>query len=247
MIVALFLRSGPESAGPVASSSVTIVIDSPARQKLSDGSWVDLQEGAVVRESFTGQLRQVVLEHGTAHFQVVKDPARPFVVQAGGLKVRAVGTAFSVIWASSGIEVLVTEGRVAVVPADAGWGRQPEAIAGAGERVTMVGPTTLSKGLTLAVATLTETELAERMAWRLPRLHIADAPLAEVVALLNRHNRRQLVIEDDSLRSLQISGVLRADNQAAFLEALQVNFGIEPVPQGTDEIRLRRRTAAIIN
>jgi transmembrane sensor len=99
----------------------------------------------------------------------------------------------------------------------------------------------------MTVEPVPAAELAERMAWRLPRLRFADAPLAEAVALINRHNRRQLVIEDGSLRELQISGVLRADNQTAFLEALRMNFGIEAVPVGDHEIRLRRRTAAVIN
>jgi transmembrane sensor len=56
----------------------------------------------------------VVLERGEAHFQVAKNPARPFVVVARGVEIRAVGTAFSVGLESTRVEVLVTEGQVAV-------------------------------------------------------------------------------------------------------------------------------------
>lgn len=223
----------------------TIAIDAPAQQRLSDGTIVDLQEGAVFEEASSADLRRVVLRQGTAHFQVVKDPARPFVVEADGLRVRAVGTAFTVAIANSGVEVLVTEGKVAVGPSRMASAPMAEATAGAGECVRLAPGTAVASRLT--VESVPAAELAERMAWRLPRLRFADAPLAEAVALINRHNRRQLVIEDESLRELQISGVLRADNQAAFLEALRMNFGIEAVPAGDREIRLRRRTAAVIN
>jgi transmembrane sensor len=54
---------------------------------------------------------------GEAHFFVEKDPQRPFVVNAAGIDVRAVGTAFNVRIDPAAVEVLVTEGRVRVDPA----------------------------------------------------------------------------------------------------------------------------------
>jgi len=56
----------------------------------------------------------VRLVRGEAHFTVAKNPARPFIVEAGGVAVRAVGTAFDVRHADGAIEVLVTEGKVHV-------------------------------------------------------------------------------------------------------------------------------------
>ncbi len=222
-----------------------IAVDAPAQQRLSDGTLVDLQEGAMIEESFSPAVRRVVLRQGTAHFQVVKDATRPFAVEADGLRVRAVGTAFMVAIAKTGVEVLVTEGRVAVGPSRMTADAAAEATAGAGESVRLASGTGIPTGFT--VVSVPAAELAERIAWRYPRRRFADAPLVEAVALINQHNSRQLVIEDESLRELQISGVLRADNQAAFLEALRMNFGIEAVPAGEREIRLRRRTAAVIN
>lgn len=240
-LVFLVWPAGRERLVPVAAPAGIIAVDAPAQQRLDDGTLVDLQEGAVVEAAYTVESRRVVLRQGTAHFQVTKDAARPFVVEADGLRVRAVGTAFSVVQAPAGVEVIVTEGRVAVA-ADSN-GPVAEAWAEAGECVRAGS----GADSALAVRPVSAAELAERMAWRLPRLRFTDAPLAEAVALINRHNRRQLVIDDATLGELQISGVLRADNQAAFLEALRMNFGIEAIPVGDDEIHLRRRTAAVIN
>src|SRR3546814_19688281 len=50
----------------------------------------------------------------SAWFQVAKDRARPFVVEVGDVRVRAVGTAFGVKRTAGGVDVQVTEGVVEV-------------------------------------------------------------------------------------------------------------------------------------
>ena len=95
------------------------IVAQPAREILPDGSVVELKEGAEFAAEFTDATRRVVLRRGVAHFQVAKN-RKPFVVVAGGLEVRAVGTAFSVHLDQEDVEVLVTEGRVAVGKRQAG-------------------------------------------------------------------------------------------------------------------------------
>lgn len=239
----LVLPAGRESLVTTTLPAGTITVVAPEQQRLEDGTLVELQKGAVLETVYTAATRLVVLQHGAVHFDVTKDPGRPFVVEADGLRVRAVGTAFSVALASSGIEVIVTEGRVSVAAATNSTDSASDALAEAGECVRAV----LGPNASLEVSPLPVAELNERLAWRLPRLRFADASLAEAIALINRHNHRQLIIDDASLGELQISGVLRADNQVAFLEALRMNFGIEAHAIGDSEIHLRRRTAAVIN
>jgi transmembrane sensor len=81
---------------------------------LPDGSVVDLNTDSKVDVTFTPSERRVQLAHGEAHFSVAKDPARLFVVEAHGVAVVAVGTAFAVRLRSESVEVLVCEGRVRV-------------------------------------------------------------------------------------------------------------------------------------
>jgi transmembrane sensor len=59
-------------------------------------------------------MRRVILQRGEAHFEVTKNPQRPFLVTAAGIDIRAVGTAFGVQLGTTAVEVLVTEGRVSV-------------------------------------------------------------------------------------------------------------------------------------
>jgi transmembrane sensor len=81
---------------------------------LPDGSLVELKEGSRIAVDFSAEQRQVRLV-GEAHFQVARDAARPFVVNAQGVMVRAVGTAFSVRVDSDEVQVLVTHGSVHVL------------------------------------------------------------------------------------------------------------------------------------
>lgn len=104
---------------PVAQTHATTV-DGYERVSLADGSIVELNSASEVSVSFSPAERRVRLVRGEAHFTVAKNPARPFLVEAGTLAVRAVGTAFNVRLGGKDVEVLVTEGRVAVADADGG-------------------------------------------------------------------------------------------------------------------------------
>ncbi|GAB3329287.1 hypothetical protein GCM10027299_32450 [Larkinella ripae] len=92
--------------------------------RLSDGSLVRLQPQARIRfpEVFAAQNREVALS-GTAFFEVVKNPAKPFLVHANALTTRVVGTSFTIYAPKQGTatRVVVRTGRVAVYP------RQPAA------------------------------------------------------------------------------------------------------------------------
>jgi transmembrane sensor len=97
------------------------------REALTDGSLVELKDGSRIAVEFSEAERRVRLTGGEAHFTVAKDSTRPFIVETGGVAVRAVGTAFSVRLNAASVEVLVTEGKVAV-------DRREFAIAGGGSR-----------------------------------------------------------------------------------------------------------------
>ncbi|MBI2497430.1 MAG: FecR domain-containing protein [Opitutae bacterium] len=108
-------RSAPSSRVASLTPRALALIE---QRELTDGSVIALNRGAVATSQFTAGERRVRLDRGEAHFQVAHDAARPFVVEAGGVAVRAVGTAFNVRLESASVEVLVTEGKVSVAPAE---------------------------------------------------------------------------------------------------------------------------------
>lgn len=221
--------SVPPSALSAAPSS--LVISTPVRQELPDGSIVELKEGARIAVHFEAQVRRVRLEQGEAHFKVAKNAARPFVVSAGAVDVRAVGTEFSVDFGAQRVGVLVTEGRVAV-ERDA---PEPLAMLDAGQSTAVE----LHGGAAPAVMAAPLDEQKARLAWRVPRLELSSTPLAEVVECFNRHGAVRLELADPSLGSLQLSGVLRVDSPSALLHVLKNDFGLreERRPNGTIVLR----------
>lgn len=231
------------------AAAPNVVVLAPAQQVLPDGSVIDLKENAQVVVNYTASARRVLLRDGEAHFAVQKDPARPFIVSAGGVEVRAVGTAFSVQLGSTAVDVLVTDGSVAVdrppagpSPAAVPSTAPPLATVEAGKRIVVdiVPSVTIPEASSVPPA-----ELRERLAWRSPRLEFTRTPLAEAVALLNRHapaSATQLAIADSTVAAMRITGVFRADNTDAFVLLLEGAFGVKSERSG-NTIVLRKASA----
>ena len=220
-------RPQPQISAPVVARTI---ISAPEQRTLPDGSIVELKPGAAIAVDFAGEYRRVALHKGEAHFQVAKNPARPFIVAAGGVEFRAVGTAFSVQLSATKVEMLVTEGRVAVdrpaAPASAAADATPLAIVDAGSQVAV----DLGTGKVIAPPQpLSPVQLNENLAWRVPRLNLSDTPLSEVVAALNQHHSVPLELSDPALGRLAISGILRADNVEPLLRMLEDNYGIHAI------------------
>lgn len=202
------------------------------QQVLDDGTLVELNRGARLAVAFTPAERRVRLERGEALFTVAKNPARPFVVAAAGVTVRAVGTAFNVRLGAAEVEVLVTEGRVqldrpaAPLPA--------VALVDAGHRLAVP-----FVGAPPAVVAVTREEIDRALAWQPQMLEFASTPLAEVAVEFNRRNRVQLVISDEALRALPIGASFRSDNLDGFVRLLEASFGVK-AERAEGAITLRR-------
>jgi transmembrane sensor len=234
----------PAHVAPSSPAMASVRVFEPRRLTLPDGSSAELRDGAEVTFDFTGLQRRVTLQRGAAHFQVAHDTARPFVVSSSGLEVRAVGTAFSVELDAKDVEVVVTEGRVAVGRTAPPTVALASPVAGIPEPVLVdAGHGLLVRGSAAVdavpeVRALPEAVMRERLAWRVPRLEFVGTPLAEVVAVMNRHNRVQFTLADAELGNLQLSGVVSADKVEALQDMLEAAFAIRAERQG-DRILLR--------
>ena len=243
-----FVGRKPENGEFSPSPTPSLVVQRPESRTLPDGSTVELKTDAKILVDFSGKHRRVQLVAGEALFAVAKDPARTFVVEAGGVEVRALGTAFAVQLRPTGIEVLVTEGRVAVnqsepnaSPAASGQTSAVEprilAVVDAGSRVVVDSAPQASLPQVIPIV---PEELVERLAWRATRVEFSGTPLSEVVVFLNRHHATRFVIEDESVARVQLSGNFRVDDAAVFTRMLEAGFGLKAEPRGEKEIVLRR-------
>jgi len=198
-----------------------------ARRLLEDGSSVELNHGAVVRDAFTPKERHVDLLSGEAFFSVAKNPNRPFVVHAGDVDVRAVGTAFSVRLEAGVVEVLVSEGRVGVRHEKSG---APESLTAetatfvdAGQKVTIP----LATHNVPEVTNATQAQISRHLGWQAQLLDFSSAPLAVAIAEFNHRNRIQFEIADPELAAMPIVASIRSDNIEGFAQFLAAAPGVE--------------------
>lgn len=234
---------------PAAEQNYATTADSYERVLLDDGSVLELNGASQVGVRFTADTRRVRLIAGEAHFTVAKNAARPFVVDAGTVAVRAVGTAFNVRFGPGNVEVLVTEGRVAVA-VDAGDAaktgdrkaetRPAPAEVAANERVVVPAAKAVSAA-PLQVERVEPEMMQAALAWQGPRLVFVDTPLADAAAQFNRRNRVQLGLADASLAALPIGGSFRAENVDAFVRLLESGGDIVADRSDPARILLRAR------
>ncbi len=198
-------------------------------EKLPDGSTVRLGARSSISLSYSREARYVVLEKGEAFFTVAKDAARPFVVQAGSVAVYAVGTEFNVRRDGESTVVTVREGKVEVVKGAV------NAAALGGVQQPLANPVRLGPG-EQAAARDPEAGLAIRnvspqaiAAWQEGRLEFADEPLRQVIATVNRYSSREIVITDQSLAGLRITGTVAEDRIDEWMRALPAIFPIRVV------------------
>lgn len=187
---------------------------------LRDGSRVTLNTASTVEVAFNKTERRVRLVRGEALFEVAHDAAKPFLVDAGAARFRALGTAFNVRVRPDVVELTVTQGVVAVVAGEAGVERPVTAkIAAGGGAVVRSGA--------VAPTALDDQRLRQRTAWQEGVLEFDGESLAQVVAEFNRYRRQPIVIGDARLESLRIGGRFEVDEADRFLTALTSSFPIE--------------------
>jgi transmembrane sensor len=193
---------------------------------ISDGSQVILNTDSRIRVDVTDTERRVNLVQGEALFEVVKDPARPFVVTAGNQRVIAVGTKFSVRRSEDGVRVVVLEGRVRVDPGDGADAKVAPAEVSAGS----VARSRAGQGV--LIERKPPPDIEPYVSWRTGFLLFRETPLADAVAEFNRYNEQQIVLEDPHLAGIHIDGHFRSTNVAAFVRLLEDGFPVTVKRQG---------------
>jgi transmembrane sensor len=227
----------PAAVGPATEPAVyATTADGYQRVTLDDGSVLELNASSQARVDYLPAERRVQLVRGEAHFTVAKNQQRPFIVQAGSVAVRALGTAFNVRYAGDDVEVLVTEGRVRIEH-PAATATLPEL--GAGERLVLP---TGGAPVTAPVQTdrLASETMQELLAWQGPRLRFNETPLISVVGQFNRHNRLQIELGDASLAALPVDGSFRSENVEAFIRLLESDGAIRAERVGENRVILHR-------
>lgn len=199
--------------------------------QLPDGSTVILNTNTRISLDFNQARRTITLLKGEAHFEVAHNPDQPFEVIAGKGTVRAIGTAFTVYLKSDDVEVVVTEGTVAVLP---------QAPPPANQATTTAPPVTLAQQKASAGTVVTydrhtaehmmQTALgdsSDKLSWHKGVLVFRNEPLEHVIAEVNRYTNKKIIIPDQAIRNLKVGGFFKVDDIDSVFDALEKGFDIK--------------------
>ena len=183
---------------------------------LDDGSRITLNTQSAVSVEYNGSERRVRLITGEVWFEVDTDHTRPFTVDTGQGLVTVTGTRFNVRLDHSVAVVSLDDGNVQLRGGDAG------------QKETVM----LSSGqqAQISASGITRPEGFDRTAvkaWQRGQFVFYNRPLAEVVATLNRYRSGRILITDEELNSLKVSGVFSTEDPDAALEVITNTLPVE--------------------
>ena len=201
---------------------------------LADGSTVNLDARSRLRVAFRNDARAIDLEAGQASFEVAKDPARPFRVRAGEHTVIALGTEFNVELVRETLLVTLLEGRVAVIADETDTDVTPQRgeLLAPGQQLVATGRA--------QPRVRSDVDLGRATAWQDGKLFFNDEPLADAAERMNRYGTVQIRV-DPAIEHIGISGVFKAGDTDAFMEAVTTYFPVRAERISEGEVRLAER------
>lgn len=194
---------------------------------LEDGSTVTLGGSSQITVALSEKERNITLVSGDSFMDVAHDQSRAFVVRAGSVTVRAIGTAFSVNKHSDGVSVAVSEGIVEVL---SDGNQDNSAIVNAGEQLKIT-----AGGDTNGVIAIDMENIAT---WRRGELILDDETLAYAVDVINRYYNGRILLTDSRLETMRASGVIDIYEPGAWLNSLQSVLPVDVQQNGENTYHL---------
>jgi transmembrane sensor len=196
------------------------------RVALEDGSTAILNTDSAVSTTFDSRLRKVTLLKGEALFDVAKDKARPFLVEAGGVIVRAVGTSFAVhVPPEGGVSITMREGVIDVLRE-----RDGAAIRAIADTKIYVPGT--GKFMVHRVAT---DEVERTLSWKDGQIDLNNRTVGEAIREFSRYSDRKIVVKGEGIATLRIAGLYPVNDPDGFAQSVAMAFDLvaERTPTGT--------------
>ncbi|WP_343315375.1 FecR family protein [Brucella sp. BE17] len=176
---------------------------------LADGSSVSLNADTALSVDMRPEKRSLQLFYGQATFDVAPDRARPFVVSAAAGKIEAIGTSFDIDIRTENVAVTVLSGLVEV-STDA-------------DPITAVEVSGNERVLYDRAGSAFSPEVVDadiETSWRRGRLIFNQRKLGDVISELERYRRGKIVIANNELRALNVTGAFDLTAPETILDTL---------------------------
>jgi transmembrane sensor len=193
---------------------------------MKDGSVITLNANSSVEYKVTQKSREIKLQ-GMAHFEVVKNPNAPFVIESNNNKVTVLGTGFDVqSYSGKPLQVTVNHGKVKV-----------EKLSNSTtlESVILIKGMRVRENLNQANAADKRSQIfavdsnvnLEAVKWESGNLIFTNAPIADVVnAIETRYSKKLQASKQTS--DLQFTGVFKnTDGFSTVVKTIEIALGLQ--------------------
>lgn len=202
---------------------------------LSDGTRVWLNSGTVLKypDRFENGSRQVELK-GEAYFEVIANPADPFIVHTHGLVLQATGTQFNVL--SSADErteqVTLVEGKLGVFRQENTRRNKQLAQLSPGDHLEV---DTLTSGIEISAG-----DTYRYFAWKDGKLIFRNEPMAEVMKKISRFYNVDIEMKGEALQEYRYRATFQEESFSEILNLLTLSSPVmyreierNPLPDGS--------------
>ncbi|MEM8790951.1 MAG: FecR domain-containing protein [Pseudomonadota bacterium] len=203
---ALYLGASPLRTFLVADVSTGVEAE---RVELGSGDVAHLDAGSAIIDETEIGVRNVRLLEGAALFEVDAETA-PFIVSAGDAEVTVRGTIFETALRADGLSIAVAEGTVDVEIANERWSLDE------GEQLIW------SQGSDAVVIPIDTDSIA---AWRGDQLVAEDMAVEEIVEIIDRRVRGEVLVVSGELAATRVSGNFDLSDPQSALRALAAITG----------------------
>ena len=207
-----------EHVGPLlVYNTITVPRGGEYQLTLADGTqvWLNAETELKYPVAFADEVREVMLT-GEAYFEVAKNVSRPFVVKAGQLDIKVLGTSFNVkAYPSETQQATLVQGKVEVCAGNYSRKLQP------GEQLnySSEGPE------------IRNVDVKAYTAWKDRRFVFNDDLLEEVIRKLGRWYDVEFILRDAEVREIRFTGNLpKYRNLDQVLNKLELTTHIRFVP-----------------
>lgn len=231
ILTSLYFFKKSTSSEPKNNATIQQAVPNgkPGRMTLPDGSVVWINAGTKIRYEAEQNTRDVYLE-GEAYFKVHHDPEHPFVVHAGNISVRALGTEFNVSAypGEDHVEATLIHGKVQVTMQE-----KPEQkiILTPNEKLTVINrlisekKSMPRKEISYEVKPIEITAAVKEVgeiAWMQDKLAFQNEPFSELAKRMERRYNVHIVFHDESLKKETLSGIFENETIQKALQVLQM-------------------------
>ena len=195
-------------------------VDDRLKSQLPDGSTVNLNKGGkIVHSEKFAKNRRIILQ-GEAEFDVARDPEHPFVVEAGKVRIEAIGTKFYVNNDDKNkrVTVILSEGKVAIYSMD-----EPEkkTILLPGERTDIVE----RDNKTIISPKVTNNDNYFNV-WITRSIKFDDDELGKVIKWLSKAYNQPIILKNPALAKCKITAQFEDQSLESVLKVIENTLGL---------------------